>query len=174
MNSEVLADLGLSEGELEEVIAAEVGNIFPLGTRFSEALDLSYADENDKKIPVVMGSYGIGPGRVMGVIAELLSDAKGLVWPANIAPFKYYLISLGSEESQKRAEHLYKEMIAAGISVLFDDRDERAGTKFADADMIGIPTRLVVSDKTNNQVEVKLRTSESSELVETDHILKAT
>ncbi len=141
-------DLGL-EGDFEEKKAIEVGNIFTLGTRFSEALGLTYKDQSGTEVPVYMGSYGIGPARLMATVAELLSDDKGLVWPESVAPFGVHLIQIGdNEEVVVEAGELYRELTEAGIEVLWDDRDLRAGEKFADADLIGIPLRVVVSEKT--------------------------
>ncbi|HVY73021.1 MAG TPA: aminoacyl--tRNA ligase-related protein [Candidatus Paceibacterota bacterium] len=149
-NDEVLADLGVSKDELVEEKAIEVGNIFSLGTRFSDALGLSYKDENGESRPVIMGCYGIGPARVMATVAELLSDDKGLVWPESVAPFRVHLIEIPSEspDVHNEAAELYRELNEAGIEVLWDDRDARAGEKFADSELIGIPLRVVVSEKT--------------------------
>lgn len=169
-NDEVLADLGLDKSKLEQCKAAEVGNIFTLGYRFSDALDLCYNDEDGKRQKVFMGSYGIGPSRVMGVIAEKLSDDKGLVWPEEIAPYKYYLIGIG-ENGLKKAEEIYNQ---APENIIFDDREKaRNGEKFADADLMGIPYRVVVSDKTleNNQVEIKNRKTNKTELLTLDEFL---
>ena len=169
-NDEVLADLGLDKSKLEQCKAAEVGNIFTLGYRFSDALDLCYNDEDGKRQKVFMGSYGIGPSRVMGVIAEKLSDDKGLVWPEEIAPYKYYLIGIG-ENGFKKAEEIYNQ---APENIIFDDREKaRNGEKFADADLMGIPYRVVVSDKTleNNQVEIKNRKTNETELLTLDEFL---
>ncbi|HET8884112.1 MAG TPA: aminoacyl--tRNA ligase-related protein [Candidatus Saccharimonadales bacterium] len=146
-NDEVLADLGITRDELVEETAVEVGNIFPLGTRFSDAIGLNYTDENGESKPVVMGSYGIGPSRVMGLIAEHFADEKGLVWPENIAPAKVYLVRIGGEQATAHADELYNELTAKGIEVLYDDRDERPGTKFADSELMGIPYRVTVSDR---------------------------
>ncbi|MDO8510048.1 MAG: aminoacyl--tRNA ligase-related protein [bacterium] len=149
--------------------AVEVGNIFNLGSRFSEAFDLSYLDESGQKKLVVMGSYGIGPGRLMGTIVEALSDEKGMVWPKNVAPFEYHLLDLsgGNEKVKAFAEDLYGTLSAAGHEVLYDDRPARAGEKFADADLFGIPTRLVISEKTigEGKIERKERTSDTPALV---------
>lgn len=147
---EVLADLKLDRAELEEAKAIEVGNIFPLGTRFSDAFGLNYRDDSGAEKPVIMGSYGIGPGRLMGTVVEALCDDKGIVWPEAIAPFRVHLIELGADNPDVRTEsaELYRELTEAGVEVLWDDRDARAGEKFADADLIGIPLRIVVSEKT--------------------------
>jgi len=143
-----LSELGLRKEDLREEKAIEVGNIFPLGTRFSEALGLTYKNEAGESIPVVMGSYGIGPARLMGTVVECLADGKGLVWPEAIAPFAVHLVQLGDDaEVQKEAQELYRELTLAGIEALWDDRDARAGEKFADSDLIGIPLRVVVSQK---------------------------
>ena len=146
-NDEVLADLGVSRDELIEKKAVEVGNIFTLGTRFSDAFDLKYTAEDGTSKTVFMGSYGIGPSRVMGLIAELFADEKGLVWPEAIAPFRVYLVRIDSERVNPIADDLYEKLINAGIEVLYDDRDVRAGQKFADSELIGIPYRVTISDR---------------------------
>ncbi len=154
---EVLKDLGIKKNDLREAKAIEVGNIFPLGTRFSEALGLTYKDENGKQMPVIMGSYGIGPGRLMGTVVEILSDEKGIIWPESIAPYKIHLLSLGTEKKViSAADGLYKTLTKAGVEVLYDDRDLRAGEKFADADLLGIPYRAVVSTKTIAEDKIEL------------------
>lgn len=142
---EVLADLGVTKDELVEKKAVEVGNIFTLGTRFSDALDLTYTDADGSAKKVIMGSYGIGPSRVMGLLAEHFADEKGLKWPVNVAPFNVYLASIG--DTANLAEQLYDELQAAGVEVLYDDRDVRPGEKFADAELMGIPHRVVISPK---------------------------
>ncbi len=147
-NDEALSELGLRKEDLREEKAIEVGNIFPLGTRFSDALGLTYKNEAGEAVPVVMGSYGIGPARLMGTVVESLADDKGIVWPQAIAPFAVHLVQLGDDaEVQKEAQEMYREMTGEGIEVLWDDRDARAGEKFADSDLIGIPLRVVVSQK---------------------------
>ncbi len=147
---EVLADLGIEKSELVEKTAVEVGNIFTLGTKFSDALDLKYTDEDGSSKSVFMGSYGIGPSRIMGLIAEHFSDDKGLVWPDNIAPFRVYLVQIGNE-SVKKADELYQKLVSMGIEVLYDDRAEvRPGQKFADHELMGIPYRVTVSDRLLN------------------------
>lgn len=165
LTDEVLADLGIKREELVERKAVEVGNIFSLGTKFSDALDLQYVDESGEKKSVVMGSYGIGPGRVMGTIAETLSDEKGLVWPKSVAPYEMHLVSIGNVKEE--ADKLYESLVSKGIEVLYDDRDARPGEKFADSDLIGIPTRVVVSEKSlaEGKVEVKDRASGEVKMV---------
>jgi prolyl-tRNA synthetase len=159
---EVLNELGLDKSKLEKVKTAEVGNIFTLGTKYADAVGLHFTNNDGTSEPVFMGSYGIGPGRTMGVIVETLADEKGLVWPAIIAPYTVYLVTIGDVSEQ--AEKLYKDLTEAGIEVLYDDRDARPGDKFADADLMGIPYRVVVSNRTleSNSVELKQRTSEET------------
>ena len=168
LTPDVLADLGVTREELREEKAVEVGNIFSLGTRFSEALGLSYKNEKGESVPVVMGSYGIGPARVMGTIVESLADEKGLVWPAGIAPFDVHVIRLADSESvQATTKSLVADLEARGFEVLVDDRDIRPGEKFAEADMIGIPHRVVISEKSlaAGGVEYKARTKQEAEIV---------
>jgi prolyl-tRNA synthetase len=167
-NDEALNELGINKEHLEKVKAAEVGNIFNFGTEKSEKMGLYFTDEDGKEKPVYLGSYGIGVTRLMGVIAEHFSDERGIVWPKNIAPFDVYLARLGTnEEMVKNADEVYSRLTDSGISVLYDDRDVRAGEMFADADLMGIPARLVLSGKTleKNSVELKKRTEESTQLV---------
>lgn len=174
LNDEVLGDLGLKRSELVEKKAVEVGNIFNLGTKFSDALDLTYSDEKGNKQKVIMGCYGIGPGRVMGTIAEVMSDDKGLVWPESIAPFAIHLISIEDKAGKVKieADKLYDRLIKKGIEVLYDDRDLRAGEKFADSDLIGIPKRIVISEKTIaiDSVEVKDRATGVTEIIKNERI----
>ena len=171
---EVMKDLGIKKEDLIEKTAVEVGNIFTLGTKFSDALDLTYTAEDGSKQPVFMGSYGIGPSRLVGLLAEHFADDKGLVWPDNVAPFKVYLAALGNdEEVLKAAEDVYAQLQKHGIEVLYDDRDVRPGEKFADADLMGIPYRLVISQKTiaAGKIEYKKRTQADSELVDLKYVI---
>lgn len=173
LNDEVLNDLGVKREDLIEKKAVEVGNIFSLGTRFSDAFELNFVASDGTKKPVIMGSYGIGPGRLMGTIAEVLSDANGLVWPEVVSPFRLHLIALFDKDGKVKAytDELYQELTEQGVEVLYDDRDQRAGEKFADADLIGIPYRAIVSDKTlaERVVEFKDRkTGEISKISETE------
>ncbi len=148
-DDENLAKLGLSKDELVEKKAIEVGNIFSLGTRFSEPLGLMYTDEDGSRKPAIMGCYGIGPTRVMGTIVEALADEKGIVWPEAVAPFLVHLVPVVNDpEVMKYADALYDDLQKAGVDVLYDDRDARAGEKLADADLIGIPARVVIGKKT--------------------------
>jgi len=168
VNEEIIddKDLGYDKNKLRKEKAVEVGNIFTLGTKYSEVLGLQYQDDQGNKRPVFMGSYGIGPARVMGTIAELFADEKGLVWPPSVAPFLTHLLCLS--DSVEEADALYEQLQSVGIEVLYDDRRTMsAGEKFADADLIGIPWRLVISDKTlaSKSAEVKERQSKEIELV---------
>lgn len=164
---EVIEKCGMSRDELEEVSAAEVGNIFTLGTRFSEALELMYTTAEGENKPVYMGSYGVGPSRLMGVIADLFGGENSMVLPLSVAPCAVHLISLGTaQEVVADAEALYQQLCDRGASVLYDDRDVSAGEKFADSDLIGIPHRLVVSDRTRkaDSVEYVNRLTDSKTL----------
>lgn len=146
---EVLAQLQLDKSKLEKLKAAEVGNIFSFGTVKTEQLGLFFSDEQGNSKPVVLGSYGVGITRLMGVIVEHFSDDKGIIWPENVAPFRVYLATVGTGENVvKQAEELYSLLTAANVSVLYDNRDARAGEKFADADLMGMPHRIIISDKT--------------------------
>ena len=162
---EVLNDVGLEKDKLVEKKSIEVGNIFSLGTRFAEAEGLTYKDEDGKNNLPIMGSYGIGIGRVMGAVAEVLSDDKGLVWPESIAPFKVHLIGLTD------SSELYNKLKQANIEVLYDDRNTQAGHKFADADLIGIPHRIIISDRNKNSGKFEYTnraTGETKELTENE------
>lgn len=155
--------------------AVEVGNIFPLYTKFSGAFGLTVKNAEGEDKPVLMGCYGIGCSRLMGVIAEVLSDDKGLVWPTSVAPYQIHLIQLGEDDAVKStAEDIYTQLRAKGVSVLFDDRtDVKAGEKFADADLMGIPRRVVISPKTVQAASVELKhraTGETSMLLIQDFL----
>lgn len=175
MEEEVLASLGLEKDKLVEHRAIEVGNIFTLGISKPEALELSYVDKNGEKNYVFMGSYGIGLGRLIGTVVEVLSDDKGIVWPETIAPFKVHLLSLGDdEEVMKEAEKVYENLEKAGVEVLFDDRAGlSAGEKFSDADLLGMPYRAVVSARSmkENGIELKKRTEEKGKVVSMEELI---
>ena len=172
---DVLADLQLGKDSLVEKKSVEVGNIFSLGTKFSEPFDLKYKNEKGEEKFVVMGSYGIGIGRLMGTVVEVLSDDKGIIWPESIAPFRVHLLVLGEDDTiRAEADNLYTQLTEKGIEVLFDDRrDVSAGEKFADADLIGIPYRVVVSKRSiaDGGYEVKKRTEENGKIVGLDEVL---
>lgn len=155
LSDEVLAELGVTRDQLTSARAAEVGNIFTLGTKYSAPLGLEFTDQAGARQTVLMGCYGIGVSRVMGVIAEKWADDKGLVWPAAIAPFRYHLIAIG-EQGTKASDALYADHPEL---FFYDDRDLRPGEKFADAELIGLPTQIVISDKTlaTSQIEIKDR-----------------
>jgi prolyl-tRNA synthetase len=172
---EVLNELGLRRDELVEKRAVEVGNIFGLGSKYSDALGLYYTDENGHRQSVIMGCYGIGISRLMGLLAEHFADDRGLVWPAAVAPALVYLARLGdAPDTVQQADELYNRLTAAGVAVLYDDRDVRPGEKFADADLLGIPWRVVISDKTaaSGTCELKARTHDDPRHVSIEELLK--
>ncbi|MFA5021991.1 MAG: aminoacyl--tRNA ligase-related protein [Patescibacteria group bacterium] len=161
-------------GKIQEGKAIEVGNIFPLKAKYSEPFKLEYVDEDGKKKPVMMGCYGIGPSRVMGAIVEVYHDQNGIIWPQNVAPFAVHLLQIGDEiEVAKTAQEVYDKLLSLGIEILFDNRQGvTAGQKFADADLIGIPYRLVVSPKTKAKIEFKKRDQKDSELLSVNELIK--
>ena len=170
---EICSTLGVKQGDLLEKKAIEVGNIFSLGSKFSDPFDLTYKNNEGVDTSVFMGSYGIGITRLMGTIVEVLSDDKGIVWPESVAPFRVHLVQLG-EGAKEQAEIVYESLQEAGIEVLFDDRDVMAGEKFADADLIGIPHRIVVSERSlkNGGVEYKHRTSTDGQVISIEEAIK--
>ncbi len=168
VNQEIIKDQPVcplcGNDKLIEKKGIEVGNIFKLGTKYSEPFGVKYKDQAGKEELTIMGCYGIGPSRAMGAIVELFHDDKGMIWPASVAPFKVHLLSLNENEA---AENIYSDLTKNGVEVLFDDREMQAGEKFADADLIGCPYRIIVSRKTlaADSVELKSRSSAASELV---------
>ncbi|MFA5095349.1 MAG: aminoacyl--tRNA ligase-related protein [Candidatus Paceibacterota bacterium] len=174
LNDETLKKLNLEKKNLVEKRAIEVGNIFSLGTKFSAPFDLKYKDENGEEKPVIMGSYGIGLGRLMGTVVEVLSDNKGIIWPESITPFHFHLLVLGdNKEVLAEAEKIY-ESLSKVHEVLFDDRKEiSAGEKFAEADLLGIFYRAVVSERSIKEggIELKKRTEEKGKIVTLDEIM---
>ena len=165
---EVAKSLGLNQKDLLETKSIEVGNIFKFGTVYSEKLGLKYKDRGGVEKPVFLGSDGIGVGRLMATVVELLCDKSGMVWPESIAPFKVHLIELG----RNKGKQVYAHLIKAGIEVLYDDRDASAGEKFKDADLLGIPWRMVVSDKTKERVEIKRRNANKVELLSINEAIR--
>ena len=175
MDDESLAKLGVKREELKEVKSSEVGNIFNFGTEKSQKMDFGFTNEQGEKQFVHLGSYGIGVTRVMGVIAEKLADDRGLVWPETVAPAKIYIARLSDKpETVKQADVLYDRLTQVGVQVLYDDRDLRAGEKFADADLLGIPYRVVISDKTaaSGHIELKERTQDNVESLDSEELLR--
>ena len=170
MNDEVLNDLGVKREDLTPTTAAEVGNIFTLRYKFSATINLKFDDQDGIKKTVFMGSYGIGVSRVMGVIAEKFADDKGLIWPENIAPFKYYLIGIG-DQGESFVNKLHQEHQK---DILLDDRKLRPGEKFADAELMGIPYRVVISNKTleNNSVEITNRQTGETKNISTQEFIQ--
>lgn len=175
LTDEVLAELDIDKEKLIEAKAIESGNIFSLGFKFSEPFGLTYKNENGENIPVFMGSYGIGITRLIGTIVETFSDDRGIIWPQSVAPFTVHLLRLGNNDSViLQADALYQTLTDAGIEVLYDDREAGNGEKFADADLIGIPYRIVVSEKSlaAGGVEIKKRAEEKGETVNTEKLLE--
>lgn len=157
-NDKTLKKLKVEKSDFEIKKAAEVGNIFNFGTKKSEQLGLFASNNSGEKKPIFLSSYGIGVTRLMGTVVEVLSDEKGIIWPREISPFDIHLLVL-TEEAKNFADEIYQTLISHGIEVLYDDRDMRAGEKFADADLIGISTRVVVGEKAlkSKMLEVKDR-----------------
>ncbi|MBJ7457650.1 MAG: proline--tRNA ligase [Thermoleophilaceae bacterium] len=156
----VAGDLTPGGHQLEIVPAIEIGNIFKLGTRYSEALGASFLDEEGKEHPVVMGSYGIGPARIAAAIVEQLADDAGIVWPSAIAPFQVHMVVLGKDPDgpeRKAADALYEELLGAGVEVIYDDRDGGPGAKFADAELLGCPLRVTLGARSLESGELELQ-----------------
>lgn len=162
-------------GELKEEKSIEVGNIFPLKESFAKTFDLSFTDKNGKKKLVSAGCYGLGISRTMGAIVEIFHDDNGIIWPEVVAPYQVHLVGLDLDSAQvlKQAETVYNRLQTEGVEVLFDDRLEfSAGAKFADADLIGIPYRVVISKKTQDQLEIKKRAEKETKFMELKELIK--
>lgn len=161
--------------DLIEKKAIEVGNIFKLKTRFSNAFDFKYVDENGKEQPITMGCYGIGISRLMGTLVEVFHDDRGMIWPESVAPYKIHLVSLAGKDEKvvEAADKLYQELLDADVEVLYDNRSASAGEKLGDVDLIGCPIRLVVSKKTleKDSVEVKKRGEEDFKIIKFNQVL---
>ncbi len=166
---EILKSLGLNQAKLIAKKAVEVGNIFSLGTKFSAPFNLKYTKNDGQEELIFMGSYGIGLGRLMGTIVEVLADDQGIVWPKSIAPFQVHLIDLRKNSDDK----IYQFLTKNKIDVLFDDRQLSPGKKLKDADLLGIPYRLIQSDKLGEKLELKLRNSSQITLYKEKDLIKA-
>lgn len=158
----LVAELGLDKARLEEIKTAEVGNIFSFGGTKCEQLGLTFKDSDGSTKPVILGSYGIGITRLMGVLVECFSDERGMLWPEAVAPFRVHLLSLGADE---KANEIYAALTQAGIEVLYDDRDIAAGEKFAASDLIGIPYQIAIGKRSlgSGKAEVKKRTETNAQ-----------
>lgn len=170
VNLEVTTDVKTCPGcggEIKEARAIEVAHIFYLGDLYSKKMGAVFTAKDGQQKPYIMGCYGIGLGRLMASIVEASHDAKGIIWPDKIAPADCYLIDLEGSRGQK----VYDELTKEGIEVLYDDRETSAGVKFSDADLLGIPWRLVISEKTGDKIEVKKRDSDQSSLVTLDKLM---
>lgn len=180
VNEEVIdqaaEELHLDKNQLERVRSAEIGNIFNFGTDKAEAMGVNFTDSDNQTQPLWYGSYGIGISRLMGVIAELFADERGLVWPDKIAPFQVYLVTIGdSEDVVKKGQSVHDLLEENGIKVLWDNRDVRPGEKFADGDLMGIPHRVVVSERLlsdGDKIEYKARTSNQSKIITESELVK--
>lgn len=161
-------------GALQAQSAIELGHTFKLGTWYSEAVDATYLDAEGESHPIVMGSYGIGVGRLMAAVIETHYDKDGIIWPRSISPYQIHLLALGPKQKvMEEAETLYQRLMAAGYEVLYDDRDERAGVKFADADLIGVPLRLTISKRSLSAggIEVKRRHEQERTVIVLDELM---
>ena len=151
---------------LEIMRGVEVGHIFKLGTKYSEAMGATFLDQNGKSQPMIMGCYGIGVDRVLASIIESFHDEHGIIWPMSVAPYQVAIVPIKYKDSMKEAaDRLYDELSKLGIEVLLDDRDERPGVKFNDMDLMGYPVRVTIGDKNLPNVEVKLRNQSDAQLV---------
>jgi prolyl-tRNA synthetase len=175
VNEEVLdeatKELGIDKASLKPVKSAEVGNIFKFGSEKTDTMGIKVTGKDGAQQSIYLASYGVGITRVMGVIVEKFSDSKGLVWPENVAPFRVYLVSIG--DVAKQAEELYEELTKAGVTVLYDDRGARPGEKFSDADLLGIPHRVVVSERllAEDNFEYKSRAADTPEVLTKKQLL---
>lgn len=164
----------LGHGPLKKVKTIEVGNIFPLGTKYSKAMGVTYKDEKGKDQDVWFASYGIGMTRLIGTLVEVFHDERGIIWPESMAPYQVHLVGLDLEDEKvaREAEKVYKLLLAEGIEVLFDDREGiSAGAKFADCDLIGIPYRVVISKKTQDKLEVKKRSEKATKFLSLNELI---
>lgn len=168
------SEIAPKEGAFKQHRASEVGNIFPLNTKFSDAFGYAYTDKDGTRKPVYMGSYGIGTSRLMGVLVEKFHDAAGIIWPESVAPFNAYLAGLTREDADAvtTADSVYEALTHAGVETLYDDRDVSTGTKFADAELLGIPNRIVVSKKTAGKLEVTSRRTNEMHMYSISEFLK--
>ena len=172
INKEIIAEQSSCPScggkELEENTAIEVGNIFKLKTKYSDPFDLAYKDQGGKEQAVLMGCYGIGISRLMGALVEIFHDENGIIWPESVAPAKAHLLSLGGVS----ADEIYADLQNKGIEVVYDDRETGAGEKFKDADLMGIPWRLVVSPGTKGKIEIKKRSEKGTKIVDREEAIR--
>lgn len=156
------------QGKLNKARASEAGNVFDLGQKYTKDFNMELTDENGEKFYPIMGCYGIGISRLMGIVVEKWADEKGIIWPESVAPFQVSLINIGNEEF---AQRVYEELNKSGVEVLWDEREVGPGQKFADCDLIGCPVRLVISDRNGEKIEWKKRDGEETELLSVDEVL---
>ena len=177
--ADIVADISLARagdmcascdsGTLGVQRGIEIGHIFKLGTIYTDKLEATFLDQNGQQVPAEMGCYGIGVDRLLATIIEANHDDRGIIWPAEIAPFAVHLVALKPEDSDVRqqANLIYDELLLRGVSVLYDDREESPGVKFADADLLGMPLRVTVSPRTleSASIELKRRSEKETTLV---------
>lgn len=167
-NKEIISEEDQKSGKFEVKNAVEVGNIFPLATKYTDAFDYKYIDSDGKEKPIIMGCYGIGISRLMGVLVEIFSDEKGMIWPKSVAPFQIYLMAIGKDDAvYEKADELYVQMKERGIEVFYDDRtDKKIGTgqKFVDHELMGIPLRVVISEKLLEEGMVEVMKREDGQI----------
>jgi prolyl-tRNA synthetase len=156
------------KGTLAKAKASEVGNVFDLGQKFAKDFDVTYTDKDTEKQYPIMGCYGIGISRLMGVIVEKYNDENGIIWPSSVAPFSVHLLALAGADGAE----LYDSLQSAGLTVLYDDREISPGEKFAEADLIGIPWRIVTSPKLGDKVELKKRSEQEVRIVDLKEALE--
>jgi prolyl-tRNA synthetase len=160
-------------GKIKVSKAIEVGNIFPLGTMYAQKMNAFYTNSKGQKLPLWLASYGIGPTRVLGTLVEVFHDDKGIIWPKSVSPYSAHLIHIENSGIKENAKKVYETLEKEGIEVLWDDRiDVSVGEKFADADLIGISVRLVISEKSAGKIEWKQRNSEKTELLNLEEVIK--
>lgn len=184
--SDIVADIALAREDdicvncgvkLESVSGIEVGNIFKLGTKYSETMGATYLDQNGKQKPIVMGCYGIGIGRLLASVVEYSHDEDGIIWPLSVAPYHIHLMHIGrGKQVIEKAEEIYESLLAEGHEILYDDRDESPGVKFKDADLIGIPIRLMIGSRSlkNGVIELKYRHKKERELIKVEEFSSKT
>jgi len=162
------------KGKIKTSKAIEVGNIFPLGTMYAEKMGAFYADEKGQKRPLWLASYGIGPTRVLGTLVEMFNDDRGIIWPESVAPYNVHLLAISNQQSaiKEKADEVYQKLKEAGVEILYDDREVTAGQKFADADLIGISHRLVISEKTSGKIEWKRRNEDETEILGLEELIR--
>ena len=166
-NKEIMTDEDMARSDVKAITSIEVGNIFPLGLMYSEKMEVMFTDKDGRRKPIWLASYGIGPTRVLGTIVEVSHDGRGIIWPVSVAPYVVHIVSINQD-----AGALHDKLSSKGVDVLYDDRDAGAGEKLSDADLLGMPVRLVVSAKNAGKIEWKERQTADTELLTEDEVVK--